>query len=395
MNDSHYIRLKHKQFQWLTKLFVYSLVTLMCALLLNMYINIKGIIIIASIGVLSAIIISLVNFKTRKYSYLIENFIRSNNLLQACISSHGREKTEYYPTVNYMTCDNQLYLQWRLDGSKIGLKFRDLEQPLSDYLRTTCTNILEERGYITYIFELDAPKQDRIDSFEDLPLLEEGKIRLSNIIVDWKKCPHALFVGLTGSGKTQLAQMFMYSLRRQGVRIIYCDPKADIEMRGYCKTQDIMYYSNENEIAKVVRELEEEMRFRGQELENMNLEEAEFNPVYICFDELLAYSKIANKKTYEEVSNRLSSIVVQGRQKRVYLCAIMQRPDTTFIDGATRENFCIKVCMGHSSDTTYKMIFGSEFAHVKNLRNEVGSGLIYRLGIDSKPRELLVPFMNQ
>lgn len=91
------------------------------------------------------------------------------------------------------------------------------------------------------------------------------------------------------------------------------------------------------------------MRLREKDLNKMGLEEAEFNSVYLMFDELIAFSKIANKKTYEEVSNRLSSIVVQGRQKRVYISAIMQRPDTDFIDGATRENFCIRICMGQAS----------------------------------------------
>ena len=40
------------------------------------------------------------------------------------------------------------------------------------------------------------------------------------------------------------------------------------------------------------------------------------------------------------------------------------------------------------------MMFGSEFAHVKNYRTEKGSGLIYRVGIDTQPRELLVPYLK-
>ena len=112
------------------------------------------------------------------------------------------------------------------------------------------------------------------------------------------------------------------------------------------------------------------------------------------FDELLAYSKITSKKQYEEVSKRISSIVVQGRQKRIFYGAILQRPDTEFIDGATRENLNIRIYMGQGTETAYKMMFGSEFAHVKNYRTEKGSGLIYRVGIDTQPRELLVPYLK-
>ena len=51
--------------------------------------------------------------------------------------------------------------------------------------------------------------------------------------------------------------------------------------------------------------------------------------------------------------------------------------------------------MGQMSDTAYKMAFGSDFADVKNLRREIGSGLIYRQGVDTKPREFLAPYIEK
>ena len=96
------------------------------------------------------------------------------------------------------------------------------------------------------------------------------------------------------------------------------------------------------------------------------------------FDELIAFSKIANKKTYEETARRLGSIVVTGRSKKIYAGLILQRPDTTFVEGAIRDNLGCKICMGQMSETAYKMSFGSDFSHVRNYRREIGSGLIYR-----------------
>ena len=71
----------------------------------------------------------------------------------------------------------------------------------------------------------------------------------------------------------------------------------------------------------------------------------------------------------------------------------MQRPDTTFVEGAIRDNLGCKICMGQMSETAYKMSFGSDFSHVRNYRREIGSGLIYRQGVDTKPRELIAPFI--
>ncbi len=199
--------------------------------------------------------------------------------------------------------------------------------------------------------------------------------------------------GNTGSGKTQLAQYIIYCLISQGVRVIYCDPKNDDDMRFFLRDKPVCYVTKENDIAKVVREVGEEVRLRQKDLDNMGLEEADFNPVFIFFDELLAFSKTANKKTYEETARRLASIVVTGRSKRIYVGMILQRPDTTFVEGAVRDNLGCKICMGQMSETAYKMSFGSDFSHVKNYRRGIGSGLIYRQGVDTKPRELIAPFI--
>lgn len=84
-----------------------------------------------------------------------------------------------------------------------------------------------------------------------------------------------------------------------------------------------------------------------------------------------------------------------GRSKRVYAGLILQRPDTSFIEGAIRDNLNCRIAMGQMSDTAYKMVFGSDFADVKNHRQEIGSGLIYRQGVDTVPREFLAPYIEK
>ena len=42
------------------------------------------------------------------------------------------------------------------------------------------------------------------------------------------------------------------------------------------------------------------------------------------------------------------------------------------------------------------MIFGNEFSDIKNLRyGEIGSGLIMRMGLDSRPREFVSPYITE
>lgn len=401
------VRLKPHQFAWMRyALCIWCIGMLMFGVFFVVWKNgwyVAGLLVLSGIGILYRTTVRNKICKIKKISECIEDFIRKNNLYQSHYAIRRtlfREKDveiiDYYPQITYVEipCDNIFRLKFRLDGSPQAQYFRELEQPLSDMFCTVCTDRIEERGYITYCFELYEQEQVIIESSSDILSAGENEIAFSSDMVwNWKKTPHLLLTGNTGSGKTQLAQYIIYCLISQGVRVIYCDPKNDNDMRFFLRDKPVCYVTKENEIAKVVREVEEEVRLREKDLDNMGLEEEDFNEIYILFDELISFYKIANRKTYEETARRLSSIVVTGRSKRIYAGLILQRPDTTFVEGAIRDNLGCKICMGQMSETAYKMCFGSDFAHVKNYRHKIGSGLIYRQGVDTKPRELLAPFI--
>lgn len=401
------VRLKPRQFVWMK----YALCIWCIGILLLGVFSVAwengwcaaGLLVLSGIGIFYRTTVRNKICKMRKISECIEDFIRKNNLYlshyvirRTLFREKDVEIMDYYPQVDYteIPCDNVFRLKFRLDGSPQAQYFRELEQPLSDMFCTVCTNKIEERGYLTYCFELFEQSQTVIESSSDILSAGENEIAFSSDVVwNWKKTPHLLLTGNTGSGKTQLAQYIIYCLISQGVRVIYCDPKNDDDMRFFLCDKPVCYVTEENEIAKVVREVEEEVRLRQKDLDNMGLEEAEFNPVYLFFDELIAFSKIANKKTYEEIARRLGAIVVTGRSKKIYAGLILQRPDTAFVEGAIRDNLGCKICMGQMSETAYKMSFGSDFVHVRNYRREIGSGLILRQGVDTKPRELIAPFI--
>lgn len=401
------IKLKPYQFEWLKYLIGIWFICMLSFAILSVTMEriwcFIGLLVMASFGVLYAVIIRRKIIKIRNTAMQIENFIRKNNLYQAryvtkltLFGEKDVETIDYYPCVTYIEipCDNVFCLKFRLDGSAIAMKFRELEQPLADMFSTVCTDIIEERGYITYCFELCEQEQIRIESENDIILTDSSEIPFTdNMKWNWRKCPHLLLTGNTGSGKTQTAQYIIACLLKQGVRVIYCDPKNDDDMRCFLMNKPVTYLTKENDIAKAVREIEEEVRLREQDINAVGMDEISFPPIFIIFDELIAYSKIADKRTYEETSRRLASIVVTGRSKCVYVGLVLQRPDTSFVEGAVRDNLCCKICMGRMSETAYKMSFGSDFTHIKNYRNEIGSGLILRQGIDSKPREFLAPFI--
>ena len=409
MKNRVWKQLKNRQFAWFGALFLLWLVSLLGLFLFYIVFQnsnlISCMVVVGVSGTACFGMVYPIIRETMKTSKRIEKFIRRNKLYQShLVKKQGllgegkTEKMDYYPIVEYRKSvqDNAFYIKIRMDGSPYAERFRDMEEPLARMFKTVCIDTIVERGYLTYSFELRKQKQIRIKSCKDIPQAGKNEIVFSRDMVwNWKKCPHFLLVGNTGSGKTQLAQYMISCLIKRGIRVIYCDPKNDYEMRYFAENCGAIYVSEENEIAKAVRETEEEMRKRGKELDNLGIQETDFQPLYLVFDELIAFSKIAEKKTYEETARRIASIVVMGRSKRVYAGLILQRPDTAFIEGAIRDNLGCRICMGQMSDTAYKMAFGSDFADVKNLRREIGSGLIYRQGVDTKPREFLAPYIEK
>ncbi len=348
----------------------------------------------ASIGVLTAIAISYITLENRKISDLVRYFIISNELYQTYIDEKGRERLAFFPHVEQKKDTDKVYIRFRLDGSKIAQKLKNQEQALADCFETICIDVIEERGYITYVFQKKKEESEIIHSWEELPQPEYGKLEIGKTKIDWIKCPHLLLTGLTQSGKTTLVQQMMWELCSQGVRVYYFDPKNDIDMKYYCKTQGIKYYSDIESIEKVLANIEEEMRLRQKDLDAMQIEEAEFNAVYLFADELIALAELVGEKRYKtNILSKVSSIITQGAKKRVFFGAILQRCDTRYLSGAIRDNLGIRIAMGHQTETAYNMIF-PDFSNVKNYRTEKGTGLIYCEGFDTRPKELVVPFIK-
>lgn len=349
---------------------------------------------IASIGVLSAITISYITSESRKISDLVRYFIISNEFYQVYTDENGKEKVEYFPCVEQKYDDDNIYVRFRIDGSKIGQKLRNQEQALADCFETLCIDVIDERGYITYVLQKNKEEQIVVHSIEELPQPEMGYLQVGNTLIDWMNCPHMLVTGITRSGKTTLIKILMRSLSVQGVRLYYLDPKNDREMKHYCKSNNVKYYSTIDEIKNVLDEIEEEMRLRQKDLDAMKLKEAEFNPVYIFFDELIAYAELVGSKKYQnDVLNKISSVIVQGAGKRMYLALISQRGDTKYISGSVRDSIGIRIAMARQTETAYSMVF-PDIQGVKNYRTEKGTGLIYRTGYDTRPKELIVPYIQ-
>ena len=87
-------------------------------------------------------------------------------------------------------------------------------------LKTVCNDRIEERGYLTYCFELNRQKQNKMQSCKDILLIDENTIDFScNTEWNWRRCAHLMIIGTTGSGKSQLTSYIISCLVKQGVQV--------------------------------------------------------------------------------------------------------------------------------------------------------------------------------
>lgn len=93
--------------------------------------------------------------------------------------------------------------------------------------------------------------------------------------------------------------------------------------------------------------------------------------------------------------NTISSIIVGGRSKNMYIGLISQAAHAEFFgNSGYRENLSLKIALGFLSSSEYGMLFGQEFSDVKNLNGEIGSGLV-QLKNSTRPREFIAPYIKQ
>lgn len=343
-------------------------------------------------------------YKAREISRLVQRHIDENELCQT--ETRGRKKIyTFYPKTEWGVDEttNTLHIRFRLTGNKINL--RGLETNLADRLEKICLNIFEKRGYIEYVFEIQQENAFVISSSDDISG-EYGQEEISlspSSVWNYRKMPHFLICGSTGSGKTTFTRFLIISLLKRGVRVLYLDVKRDAEMECFCKGNIAITYAYKPEhIAEEVRNISDELQTRTIDIENMgkyqiNKEsDFEFNPVYVICDEIILMKLVLPDKLYKEIISRINAIIVSGRSKNIFAGLISQSGLAEYFgNSGIRGNIGLKIALGQMSQTEYGMIFGNEFSDIKNLRyGEIGSGLIMRNGIDSRPREYASPYIK-
>lgn len=219
-----------------------------------------------------------------------------------------------------------------------------------------------------------------------------------------------LLTGRTGSGKTNLATYLMLAVCKQLKANLYIiDPKrADLyALKDYLKDGKKHVASESNQIARMLRELNQEMDQRYEQMGNAHDSNTPwgadythygFKPNLLVVDEVAAMLNDGmTAKEKKEIISGLQQLALKGRQAGFFTLIIAQRLSAETMSRDITLQFGTRIVMGRADNESYRMAFPmtESVGDLPKVPTGAGYGLIYVDGQSSiRPTPIAAPDMS-
>lgn len=307
-------------------------------------------------------------------------------------------KTLYFPKFYIDQRKGQIRIYVYLDGSRFQAEFTELNEKLELVYdkRIVVDKYIENEHQVYILKSFDEKERINFENSDE----DNYSIRfMNNMYWNFRKEPHGLITGGTGSGKTYLLYYVIKEILRKGHNLKIIDPKnSDLSQFG--RIDENMVASNKEEIIEAIKEANDEMENRyaymntytdkfGEDFKSYNM-----SAYFLVIDEYLAFNSTLDTKEKKEVDGLIKNLVLKGRQAGVNLIFTTQRPDANVIDGAIRDQLHFRLGLGKMSKDGYRMLFPEENSSFQEL-DTVGYGYSKIIGQDKIVKVFLSPMISK
>lgn len=388
------------------KILLFITLVLTLILILQYFLNTEYIFLTVFFATVTILCVGFVFYRYKvSLNYKIRKFIIHNNLYNEDISAE----------IGYLVTDEKILIRFKKNADLFTDKAGQFGNHFQAMLDLPLQDIENNNTYCEYIFDRFPDK--RLD-FSSREVLNNTIQLTEKISWEFSKPCHTIICGATNSGKTYLATMLLLDYLRikgkgGGCDIYVCDPKsADlsiicrrIDLKKHGKIQHLAV--SENEIARLLREVNDEMERRYSEW--FTDDEHSFGktwkdiqtakPLVVIIDELSAVLSVANTKVAKEITGYFNNILLKGRMVGIEIVLIMQRPDIVSgsgggLTGQQRDQFGVRIGMGNMTNDGRRMLFGNTDNEFQNIK-EIGAGYIMIDGRYTKPIYFEAPLLPQ
>lgn len=326
--------------------------------------------------------------------YYMVNDMEDPNMMASSDKKMVRD-LQYFPKWYFWKRKEVIEITVQLDGSKFNQEYRELSDRFEQMFDLSLVETTERNGFYTYGLLSNASKQ-RLKIEDIIPI--DYKVPLSTgMFWDIAKVPHALITGGTGGGKSRFMVALIKGFILMGADLRIGDPKSSALSD---LTRIMPYVASTNEgIIDLVKQAVQQMNKRQLEMKSKenyisgnDFTHYNMQPIIIIIDEYVAFmDSLPSKKVKDEFASYVMQITLKGREAGVFIILATQRPDTSSLAGAVRDNLGMRVSLGEMKADGYRMVFGSTEQKLRN-KPGLGRGYIYQNG-DSLIREFFAPLV--
>ena len=185
-----------------------------------------------------------------KPQMVVSNNVKSLNdkfSVKGLVKNRQSYKDLYFPKFYIRQAKKQIVVSIRLDGSRFQKDFLELDSKLEYTFNIELKDKQVIDEFVVYTLE-QFSLRDRLNFYDEN--IEDNKLKLmENVMWEFRKSPHGLIVGGTGSGKSYLIFYLIKEILKKGYYLNIIDPKiSDLTKLGYVSEKNLVVYEKEDVI---------------------------------------------------------------------------------------------------------------------------------------------------
>lgn len=336
---------------------------------------------------------------------MLKYFIQSNNLYSVEQYKLNKILDDVNQRINKVALSTVIYFKVIKDTE---YNDRFLQLYISKMGTDFDSRIEDTFGQLQALFGEITKVENRVDCYAITILLKEGlkeEIDLNektgfycqnsgfikvgkNKKIEYRKNPHLLVVGPSGSGKSYFLYSLLKYIQQEGANeySYVIDGKGELneqaERLGFGFTTAAI---DEAGLYKAISYIE----CVHSEMINRNTKNSLFKsdlPVFLIIDEYLALMNLIEskkgKKEKERIEKIIQNIAVLGRSQGIFLVIALQRMKANILNTIITDNLTNRIALGNLSKVGFELVF----ERVKDksiLSRNTGEGFILRNGSDT------------